>query len=219
MRRPKALKYVRATPTTAVLPRLSSESVSVSSKTGSDSVTATLPVARLQLALDNPSIGYRYVCHAGCRQCQNLDRTWRDINVFSVVTPEQRDHLTLEAPAASFRIGGNLLSESGRKPNCSRDRRIRSYRGPCHTKSIPYWLAGARWPQMLEMPALGTPSDRAGRIDQWIAVNVRTFWVVGDLLVGDRQRTSDGLSCGRYPRMWQVTGGQIAGHRAVRLRR
>jgi hypothetical protein len=63
-----------------------------------------------------------YVGETG--DCERKDARGRrsDIDVLAVVPAQQRDHLTLETPATSFRISSDSLTEGSGNANRSRNR-------------------------------------------------------------------------------------------------
>ena len=113
--RPKSVRYSSARLLTRGFPRLSSDSVSVSSTTGSLSSDSALPLTELsgdEVALRSWNIG-----ETG--SCQREDPGWprSDIDILAVVAAQQCDHLSLETPAASLCIRGDFLSQRRWDPN------------------------------------------------------------------------------------------------------
>jgi hypothetical protein len=69
-----------------------------------------------------PAIGLGQSFETGARKRDDARRTRGDIDVFSIVTPQDRDDLRFEAPVAPLGVHSDEFSEPSWKSNRPRDR-------------------------------------------------------------------------------------------------
>ena len=108
--------------------RLSSDSVSVSSTTGSDATG--LAIRLPELSGQQAKIGGWDIGKAGRCQRENVSWARSYVNVPAVMPTQQRDNLPLEAPPASVSVCGQSVTQCGGKSNragnrCGRGRQRR----------------------------------------------------------------------------------------------
>jgi hypothetical protein len=113
--------------TTVALPRLSSDNVSVSRRTGS-AATALSALRFFELADEETDVRWLNIGESSRRQGQDFAWARRNVHVFSVVPPQQSNHVGFETPSASVGVGCKLVTEDSRKTDRTGDRCLSSER-------------------------------------------------------------------------------------------
>jgi hypothetical protein len=99
----------------------------------------SLSLPHLEFPFYQLYVGRRDTRQATRRHRDDLGRTRSDVYVFSVMPPQQRNHLAFEAASASLCVRRDLVANARRKPYRSSDGRVGGNGTAIHTEKVPDW--------------------------------------------------------------------------------
>jgi hypothetical protein len=98
-----------------------------------------LSLPRLEFPFNQSHLGHRDARQATRRHREDLRRARSDVDVLSIVTSQQRNHLAFEAAPAPLCVYRDLVTEARRKPYRSSDGRVGITYRTSHTEKVPDW--------------------------------------------------------------------------------